>query len=27
LRNEGFTLAIISGGIDVFVYEKIPHAD
>jgi HAD superfamily phosphoserine phosphatase-like hydrolase len=27
LRNDGFVLAIISGGIDAFVYEKIPDAD
>jgi len=27
LRNEGFILAIISGGIDTFVYEKLPYAD
>lgn len=27
LKNEGFVTAIISGGIDSFVYEKIPNAN
>jgi len=27
LRSEGFILAIISGGIDTFLYEKIPNAN
>ena len=26
LRNDGFILAIISGGVDSFLYEKIPNA-
>jgi HAD superfamily phosphoserine phosphatase-like hydrolase len=27
LRNDGFTLGLISGGIDVMLYEVIPDAD
>ena len=27
LKQRGFTVALISGGIDVFLYEKIPNAD
>ncbi|KAA3618260.1 MAG: hypothetical protein D8M58_21780 [Calditrichaeota bacterium] len=27
LKNDGFIVGLISGGIDVFLYEKIPNAD